>query len=102
MPRPAPRDIQRSYRDRVNSIFKKASELHGIDNGIRIAIFIEKPGNIPRVFTVEEHGLTWPCDAQQFKNQYHPSIRRPSHFFSMNEGIEKGKVKMVELSPPPP
>jgi hypothetical protein len=66
MPRVSPRNPTRSFHTRVNGIFKKSSELHGIDGQIKIAIFVEKPGLTPLVFTVEEHDLSFPCGIEEF------------------------------------
>lgn len=60
MLRATPRNLRRTFNDRTNSIFKKASELHEIDDKIRITIFVQRSGNTLLVFTTEEHRNSWP------------------------------------------
>jgi hypothetical protein len=60
MPRAPPQNLSRSFNTRCTGIFKKAAELHQIDDRIRISIVVEKPGITPLVFTTEERGQNWP------------------------------------------
>jgi hypothetical protein len=66
MPKAPPRDPRRAYKTRVDGLCRKISELHGIDPQIRIALFVERPGITPLVFTTDECGLGWPCGAEEF------------------------------------
>lgn len=60
MPRAPPQNIIRAFKTRYNGIFKKASDLHEIDDSVRITVIVEKPGSVPIVFTTEEDGVNWP------------------------------------------
>jgi hypothetical protein len=67
MPKAPPQNLLRSFNTRYTGIFKKAAELHGIDETVRISIIVEKPGMTPLVFTTEgENGLAWPPMMQEF------------------------------------
>ncbi|KAF2849417.1 hypothetical protein T440DRAFT_126209 [Plenodomus tracheiphilus IPT5] len=105
MPKAQPQNPSRTFKTRTTGIFKKASYLHEFDESIRIAIFIEKPGSAPLVFTSEEDGISWPPLLQDYVARRGAMVKRPSHYVSLNEGLSRGRVRVVDAgasSPPPP
>jgi hypothetical protein len=120
MPRAPPQNLSRSFNTRCTGIFKKAAELHQIDDRVRISIIVEKPGVAPLVFTTEERGLNWPPFMEDYVRLFavyrwlyspsqvkrsHPFIKRPAHYQTVVEGISRGHVRIVRTSsasPPPP
>jgi hypothetical protein len=56
----------RAFKTRTNGIFKKASELHELDDSVRITVIIEKRGSIPLVFTTEDGPPSWPPLMQDY------------------------------------
>ncbi|PVI03263.1 hypothetical protein DM02DRAFT_669919 [Periconia macrospinosa] len=46
----APRNYQRSFQNRTNGLFKKATELHELMHEVRISIVVEKSGSRPLVW----------------------------------------------------
>ena len=66
MVKPTPQNLTRTFKDRSIGICRKAAQLHSIDNSIRIAIIIEKPGQRPFVFSSEEQGFQWPILMEQY------------------------------------
>jgi hypothetical protein len=56
MPRKAPRNVDRSYKDRTSGLFKKGTELHKLDGRTTVHIIIEREGMVPQLFTSGEEG----------------------------------------------
>ncbi|PSN58909.1 hypothetical protein BS50DRAFT_566291 [Corynespora cassiicola Philippines] len=102
MPKDNSRGLSRIFKNRVDGIFKKASALHEINNQARIAIFIEKPGVTPYVFTSDEEGFDWPCGAAEYSQEQHPVIKRPSNFCTLSDSISRGEVQLVKRCSLPP
>ncbi|KAF2023969.1 hypothetical protein EK21DRAFT_79743 [Setomelanomma holmii] len=106
MPRSPPQNLVRAFKTRYNGIFEKASELHEIDDSVRITVIIEKPGSVPLVFTTEETGMNWPPHMQGYVNHRRPIVKRPSHYQSLSDGISTGRARIIRStsgssSPPP-
>ncbi|EUC40670.1 hypothetical protein COCMIDRAFT_55728, partial [Bipolaris oryzae ATCC 44560] len=98
MVKPTPQNLTRTFKDRSIGICRKAAQLHSIDSSIRIAIIIEKPGQRPFVFSSEEQGFQWPILMEQYVHAQTPIVKRPSHFVFLNEGLSRGRVKVVKPS----
>jgi hypothetical protein len=66
MRKSTPQNLARTFKDRSMGMFRKAAQLHAIDGTVRISIVIEKPGQIPLVFSTDEVGFEWPNLTQQY------------------------------------
>ncbi|KAI0569250.1 hypothetical protein Ptr902_06084 [Pyrenophora tritici-repentis] len=102
MPRAPPQNLSRSFNTRYTGIFRKAAELHQIDDRVRISIIVEKPGVTPLVFSTEERGHNWPPFVQDYVKSNNPHIKRPAHYQSVSDGISRGHVRIVRTSSPSP
>ncbi|KAF1363094.1 hypothetical protein EJ07DRAFT_50813, partial [Lizonia empirigonia] len=99
-----PRNPGRSFDTRHNGIFKKTTELCNMFPDTRILIIINKPGSQPLVFSSEQHGLNWPPAIKDYIQKNDAIVKRPAHYQSLSEGIDKGRALLVgsSTSSPPP
>ncbi|KAF1358857.1 hypothetical protein EJ07DRAFT_71396, partial [Lizonia empirigonia] len=99
-----PRNPERSFDTRYNGIFKKTTELCNMFPDARVLIAISKPGGQPLVFSSEQHGLNWPPAIEEYIQKSDAIVKRPAHYQSLSEGIDKGRALLVgsSLSPSPP
>jgi hypothetical protein len=75
MSKSPPKDLARTFKTRWSGIFKKAAELHDIDERVRISIIVEKDGVTPIVFSTEEAGHEWPPHIEQYVYLLMKSLR---------------------------
>ncbi|KAF1359296.1 hypothetical protein EJ07DRAFT_41692, partial [Lizonia empirigonia] len=99
-----PKNPERSFDTRYNGIFKKTTELCNMFPDARVLIVINKPGSQNLVYSSEQHGLGWPPAIEEYIENSDAIVKRPAHYQSLSEGIDKGRALLVasSLSPSPP
>ncbi|PVH95423.1 hypothetical protein DM02DRAFT_600867 [Periconia macrospinosa] len=96
----APRNYQRSFQNRTNGLFKKATELHELMHEVRISIVVEKSGSRPLVFSTEESEIDWPRGTHDFILTQAAIVKRPSHYVTLSEGVSAGRAQIVHSARP--